>query len=79
MRPPTPQLRSSNERRVHFAMADLIDVCLIFRAVFGVPSGRIYCYCLGLNEEMIKRLLVDGRYRGWAIVRRIGGVDRRAE
>ena len=60
-------------------MADLIDVCLIFRAVFGVRSGRIYCYCLGLNEEMIRRLLVDGRYRGWAIVRRGGAGDRRAE
>ena len=79
MKPSLPrQVRTSQERRVHGAMADLIDVCLIYRSVLGVEPARGYCASLGLNDETIRRLLVDGRYRGWTIGAERIGADRRA-
>jgi len=78
MQPTLPRrVRTSQERRVHGALADLVDVCLIYRSVLGVEPARRYCACLGLNDETIKRLLVDGRYRGWTIGAEWIGADRR--
>jgi hypothetical protein len=48
-------------------MADEIDVCLIFCSVFGGESAENYCMSLGLPDSMIRRMLVDGRYRAWTV------------
>lgn len=52
---------------MNFARADEIHVCLIFSAVFGTESCERYCMSLDLPAKMIKRIVVDGRYRGWTI------------
>jgi hypothetical protein len=56
-----------HERRTDAVTADEIDVCIIFCAVFGQESGESYCASLGMPWEVIKRLLYEGRYRGWKI------------
>ncbi len=73
------QLRSANDRRVHVALAHVIDVCLIYRSVFGLRSVRVYGLCLGLREEMVERLFVEKRYRGWQRGLEARALDRRRE